>query len=72
MFVLFYFIKQILKYTYIFSPLFSVFSVQYQLKKQEMEGYLWDETRKMKENIKEDLRKIVCHSAMGILQRFCC
>jgi len=40
MFVLVYFTKLILKYTYIFSPLFCVFSVQYQLKKQEMEGYL--------------------------------
>jgi hypothetical protein len=48
MFALVYFIKLILKYTYIFSPLFCVFSVQYQLKKQEMEGYLQEETRKMK------------------------
>jgi hypothetical protein len=48
MFVQVYFTKLILKYTYIFYPLFCVFSVQYQMKEQEMEGYLWEETRKMK------------------------
>ena len=51
--VLVYFTKPILKYTYIFSPLFCVFSVQYQLKKQEMEGYLWEETRKIEKVLLE-------------------